>query len=484
MNDSPPSSTLPGARGRRQPRLPALMVVALLVGLVGGGADAHAQEPGGVAFVGATIIDGTGGAPERDGTLLVVGSEIAAVGPRAEVSVPSEARVIEAHGRYLLPGLVDTNTHTSLYGGGETLALYHDRQADLVKESAQLHLKHGVTTIRDSYGALGPLTGIRDAIERGEIVGPRMRVAGNIVGWGGPCSVSYSMVRPETCDERDLEFNEAITQGVSGEEMLHMTPDEVREAIHRYLDLGPDHVRYGATTHFTPAFIYFSLDAQRALVEEVHRRGLPVETHSTTIEGMRLPILAGVDILQHPEVLHREVSDDLLALIREHEIICSIRASVITGDAWRRHVESGDASSGEGLSLQRSNAERFLGGGCIPTVGNDNYLGAAPELRQRPKPDTQEPGIGTWIALEGLVELGLTPGEAITAATRNGALAAGSLDSFGTLEPGKWADIIMLEDDPLEEISNIRSLSLVMKEGRVIDHEALPTRPVWHRHPE
>jgi imidazolonepropionase-like amidohydrolase len=155
------------------------------------------------------------GPPCRDATLVVVGREILEVGPSAGVSVPAGAREIDATGRYLLPGFIDANTHTAIYGGGETLRLYRDRQADIVRESAQLHLKHGVTTIRDSYGALEPLMEIRDAIEEGRVVGPRMKVAGNIVGWGGPCSVTYSMVRPQTCDELTREFNESITMGVS-----------------------------------------------------------------------------------------------------------------------------------------------------------------------------------------------------------------------------------------------------------------------------
>jgi imidazolonepropionase-like amidohydrolase len=444
--------------------------------------QACAQEPEPIAIVGATLIDGNGGPPVENATLVVVGREIVEVGPGSEVSVPAGAREIDGTGRYLLPGFIDANTHTALYGGGQTLALYHDRQADIVKESAQLHLKHGVTTIRDSYGALEPLMEIRDAIEEGRVIGPRMRVAGNIVGWGGPCSVTYSMVRPETCDEVTREFNESITMGVSGEDLLQMTPEELRVAFRRYLDLGPDHIRYGATTHFTPAFIAFSPDAQRVLVEEAHARGMPIETHSTTIEGVRIPIRAGVDLLQHPEVLVRPVPEEVLELIREHEVICAFRASVITGDAWQAHLESGNALEGEGLSLQRRNAERFITEGCIPAVGNDNYLGNAPELMNSPRSDTQKMGIGTLIAIEGLVELGLTPSEAIVAATRNGAMAARGLDRFGTLEAGKLADLILLDGNPLEDISNIRTLSLVMKEGAVIDHESLPTQPVWWGH--
>lgn len=453
------------------------VAVAILLPLQ---AYAQAAEP--IAIVGATLIDGNGGAPVEDATLVVVGREIVEVGPTSEVSVPAGARIIDATGRYLLPGFIDANTHTALYGGGQTLALYLDRQADLVKESAQLHLKHGVTTIRDSYGALEPLMEIRDAIEEGRVVGPRMRVAGNIVGWGGPCSVTYSMVRPQTCEDHTREFNQSITMGVSGEDLLQMTPEELRVAFRRYLDLGPDHIRYGATTHFTPAFITFSPDAQRVLIEEAHARGMPIETHSTTIEGLRIPILAGVDLLQHPEVLLRPVPDEILELIREHEVICAFRASVITGDAWQAHLESGNAVDGEGLSLQRRNAERFITEGCIPAIGNDNFLGTAPELMNNPRGKTQKMGIGTLIAIEGLVELGLTPSEAIVAATRNGARAARGLDRFGTLEAGKLADLLLLDENPLEDISNVRTLSLVMKEGSVIDHESLPTQPVWWGH--
>ena len=448
----------------------------------------HASESV-TAFIGGTIIDGNGGEPLADATLLVVGGEIAAVGPRGEVDVPDGAHVIDAEGHYLLPGFIDINVHVSHYRGGETLLRYADRQAELVAEHAQLHLKYGVTTIRDSYGALGPLVEIRDAIAAGELVGPRLKVAGNIVGWGGPCSVSFSMVRPDDCHPREREFNDEITMGVSGEDLLTMTPDELGDAIGRYLDLGPDHLRYGAVTHFAdPAFITFSPDAQRAIVKAAHARGIAVETHSTTLEGMRIPILAGVDMLLHPELLLREVPDWLLDMVAERELLCGFRATSVTGEAWQAHLDSDDARDGEGLSLQRHNAERFIKGGCVPAVGNDNHLWIAPELRDAPRSEgprgpQQHAGLGTLLAIEGLVELGLTPGEAIVAATRNGAKAARGLDRYGTLEPGKLADVVMLERDPLADIANIHSLVLVMFEGTVIDRDALPTRPVWYGHP-
>ena len=117
--------------------------------------------------------------------------------------VPAGATVIGAAGKYVVPGFIDTNVHLSLYGGVreryETKVRYHSRQNDIVLEAAQIELKHGVTTVRDSYGMLVPLTHVRDVIARGDAVGSRILAAGNIVGWGGPYSITFSLI-----PERDL----------------------------------------------------------------------------------------------------------------------------------------------------------------------------------------------------------------------------------------------------------------------------------------
>ena len=91
------------------------------------------------------------------------------------------------------------------------------------------------------------------------------------------------------------------------------------------------------------------------------------------------------------------------------------------------------------------------------------------------------PGTATLSAIEGLVELGMTPSQAIVAATRTGAIASQGLKDYGTIETGKLADILLLDADPLTDIKNIRKLSLVMKEGSIIDRDKLPEKPVWYR---
>ena len=131
------------------------------------------------------------------------------------------------------------------------------------------------------------------------------------------------------------------------------------------------------------------------------------------------------------------------------------------------------------MEIRRRNAQKLIEGGCIVTIGTDNYLGNAPEFRREPKRENQEAGIGSIIAIEGLVELGMTPAQAIVAATKNGAIATRALDEYGTLEIGKLADLLMLDADPLVDISNIRKLSLVMREGRVVDIDRLPHQRIF-----
>ena len=186
-----------------------------------------------------------------------------------------------------------------------------------------------------------PLTQVRDAIARGAAIGSRILAAGNIVGWGGPYSITFSLTPQKDLTRFQEEMNDAISQG-AGEDLADMTPDELRAAINRYLDKGPDFLKYGGTSHFSqPTYIGFSPEAQKVLVEEAHKRGRVAETHSTTIEGLRLSIQSGIDLIQHPEALTpREMPDDLVKLIRERNIICSMLVSTITGEAWERHLKS------------------------------------------------------------------------------------------------------------------------------------------------
>jgi imidazolonepropionase-like amidohydrolase len=484
--------------------------VALLACLTLFATNVRAQAGDVVAIVGATVVDGTGAPAVTDATIVIRGNRIAAVGSRARVTVPNGARIIDGSGKFVTPGFVDTNVHVSIYSGLENFARYQDRFADVAIEAAQLHLKHGVTTIRDSYGMLSALKAARDAIASGQVIGPRMYIAGNIVGWGGPWSLTFSGRPPENLSLLQEQMNDLITEG-GGEELVHLEPDSLRIAINAYLEKGVDFLKYGGTSHFGgPIQIGFSDRAQKVIVEAVHARGKIAETHSTTPEGLRMSLLAGVDLVQHPEVLDVPMSDELTEMFVERKVVCAMLSNTITGAPWQTYVrqkqredstrkvradsvatqgwtrprttaERARDRGNVGMEMRRRNAEKLIKRGCIVSIATDNYLGLAPEFRRDPKPAWQEAGSGTLSAIEGLVELGMTPMQAIVAATKNGAIASHAEKEYGTIEVGKAADLAILDADPLLDIKNIRKLSLVIANGVVVDPKTLPTKPVWSR---
>lgn len=295
-----------------------------------------------------------------------------------------------------------------------------------------------------------------------------------------------------------------------------MGPDSLRAAMNRYLDKGVDFVKYGGTVHTSfPTPLVFSPRQARIIVEETHKRGKVAETHATSPEGLLIALEAGVDLVQHPEILETPYPDELVRALVDRKVICSMNTNSHTGKSWRdylatrRRAEEEAREKGQDTSrgsrtwparkptrheifestvrpniprVHRANAERLVKEGCIVSVATDNDLGSAPEFDKSPGAwRAREPGVGTLISIEGLVELGMTPMEALVAATKHGAMASKALDQYVTIEPGKLADILLLDADPLADIHNIRKLGLVMKEGRVIDIAGLPTKPIYSR---
>lgn len=456
-----------------------------------------------IVITDVTVIDGTG-APARPHRDVVIKDGTIRSESAAGARTIAGATLVDGKGRYLLPGFIDSNAHASVYGNPnrrDTSSRYGEQGEALALEFAQRQLRYGVTTIRDSYGVLPPLKAVRDRIARGEAVGARMLVAGNIVGWGGPFSLTFSLTKDSDLTFFQESWNDLLTQG-AGEELADLTPEELRPAIQAYLAKGVDFVKYGGTSHFLrPSLIGFSPDQQKVIVEETHKAGKIAETHATSPEGLKLAIMAGIDLIQHPELMSRDMPDSLLRLIIARDVLCGMRSNVFTGAAYQRQQTArAEAQAkiakmppprtsserwrrfemvGEPVAIERRNAELLVRAGCRVTIATDNFLGDAPEFRRTPKPPEQEPGIGSLMAIEGLVELGMTPMQAVVAGTRNGAAAAGMADTLGTIKPGKIADLVLLSADPLADISNIRKISAVIAAGRLVDLASLPQAPVF-----
>ena len=208
---------------------------------------------------------------------------------------------------------------------------------------------------------------------------------------------------------------------------MGMTPAELAKAVDAYLDKGPDFIKYGGTSHFAePTFIGFSPEAQKVIVERAHARGKAAETHATSVEGLRLSIDAGVDLIQHPEILDgRELPDDVVAAIRDRKIICSMLVSTMTGEVWQKHLKDRkqaeekqaeadqktlprekttlerrqrESDLGIPLEVRRRNAIKLIRAGALVTVGTDSYWAAASELSRTPKSESQDHGTGTIAA--------------------------------------------------------------------------------------
>jgi imidazolonepropionase-like amidohydrolase len=441
------------------------------------------------AIVGATVIDGTGQQPVADAVVMLDGSRIRSVGRAAEVSVPQQAEVIRAHGRYVIPGLMDANVH--LYAGitPDLVLEFEGRYDELVLEAAQVALRSGITTVFDTWGPLEPLLRVRDRINRGEVVGSRMYVAGHIIGFGGPLSSDLfppgSFLAPETVNR----INQQWEQGL-GPELTYLPPEDVRHRVREYLARAPvDFLKYAGSGHGsqTHSFITFSAPTQRAIVEEAHRAGLTAQAHTTTVESLRMEIEAGADILQHGDTTGPVPMPEatLKTIVERHlpvaALVCTKRYM-----AWVREHGNEFIRTHVHNDAQEDNDQRLIEAGATLLLTTDSSTFGPrklnhPLLARWWKGAADFPlqlGESQALWLEGVIERGMAPMDALMAATRNVAEAYGKSADLGTVEAGKFADLLILEGDPLADVGNYRRIAAVIKSGAVVDRDALPTSPI------
>lgn len=433
------------------------------------------------AIIGGVLIDGTGRAPIGDATVVVRDGRIAAAGPRASVTIPEGARRIDATGRFIIPGLMDANVHLVLGSSIEFIVRHEGRYEDLIEEAAQIALRNGLTTVFDSWGPTQPLLDVRERINKGEAEGSRLFVAGNIVGFSGPFGRDFNGRAESTASKALVARINRVWEENVGPDLLWMTPEGVRDEVRKYIARGIDFLKYGASTH-NNLYLQFSPETQKLIVEECRRAGITCQTHTTNVMSLKHAIEAGNHLLQHCDVTGSVgIPDATIALMAAKQIPCAILPR--TRERLRFELLQGaDQRGPQLLDVMHHNELRLLQGGARLLLSTDAGVMDPDNVAQQ-KPDALRErsttlGEGHFLWFKAMQEHGMRPMDAILSATRHIAEAYRKLDDFGTLEPGKRADLLVLDRDPLDDLNNLRSIVLVMKDGHVVDRDRLPRRPV------
>ena len=438
-----------------------------------------------IAITGGTAIDGTGRAPIQDAVILIRGGRIAALGSAREVTIPESARRIDATGKFLIPGLMDANLHLYLNGDLESLIKYENRYHEIALEGSQIALRSGMTTVFDTWGPRAALIKARDLIASGRVPGSRIYLAGNIIGFSGPLAPDFrATAAPFVSKAFAKRINETWEQG-TGRDLLWMPPDSLRAAIRLYSASGVDFLKYGSSGHVDMNFIAFSERAQKVIVEEGHRAGKTVQAHVTSPESIDMAIDAGVDILTHGDISgpRYPIPPETIRKMLDRGISVSVLA--ITS----RQLEALQKNSPNGvltpyMKIAAVNVRNMVKAGVPLLVSTDagiqNPVLLAESLTLAT--DTIDArvklGEGHFNALVALEEAGMAPMEILKSATSNIARAYKVDRDLGTLEPGKIADLVMLDANPLESARNYRRINAVIKDGQIIDLAKLPVAPI------
>jgi imidazolonepropionase-like amidohydrolase len=402
-----------------------------------------------IAVRAGRLFDGKSDRLLEDQMIVIQGDRISEVGPAARVSIPAGAEVIDLRRATVLPGLIDAHTH--LFLTGESGGRYDEQ---LLKESwqyrtieavvnARKDLEAGFTTMRDleTEGAMYSDVDVRNAINRGLIPGPRLQVVTRAISTtGGYALEGYSPEVP-------------VPTGVQ----IVDSPDEARKAVREQIKYGADLIKIYSTHrfHFTPegklvSIPTLTLDEIKAIVDEAHREEVKVACHAYGGEGLHNCIEAGVDSIEHG----LDLDDASIQQMIEKGIYY-----VPTLYAYEYEPEEDLRATGGKTSRARIHEQSFrraLARGVKIAFGTD--VGPFPHGTQAKE-------------FEYMVRFGMTPAQAIHAATAVAAELMSWQDRIGSVEKGKFADLVAVSGDPLADITELERIKFVMKGGQTVRND-------------
>ena len=376
--------------------------------------------------------------------IIIEGERIVEVGLRSDLAIPSGAKSIELGGMTLMPGLMDMHTHLTRKAtehGFMTLKNSIPRQAIIGVKNARTTLMAGVTTTRN-LGASGFAdVALRDAIVEGDIPGPRIFASGPALGiTGGHCD--NNLLPQKFHAQKD-----GVADGPWG----------VRSKVRENIKYGANTIKFCATggvlSKGTKVGVQqYTQEEMEAIVDEAHRRGLIVAAHAHGTEGIKAAILAGVDSVEHASFMDKEA----IKLAKKHGTYLSMDI-YDTEYILSKGLESGmlpESIEKERMTgqRQRKSFTKSWQAGVKMVMGTDSSV--------YPHGDNPK-------QLSRMVTFGMTPMEALQAATIEGAKLLKQADHLGSLRAGRYADIIAIEGDPTDDITLLESVSFVMKGGEI-----------------
>ncbi len=410
--------------------------------------EAGEHRPSRIIIHAAKLLEVRTGKTLADQAIVIDGDKIVSVGPMVQVQRSTSDRLIDLPNATVLPGLADAHTHLTRDPrniGYQSLGISIPRATLTGARNARLTLEAGFTTVRN-VGAEGYSdVALRDAINAGDIPGPRMLVSGPALGITGG-----------HCDEDLLPFEyhataEGVADGVEG----------VQHKAREVIKYGADLIKICATGGVlskgdNPQASQYTLEEMKAIVADAHRLGRKVAAHAHGAQGILWASQAGVDSIEHGSYIDDAAIDEM------KKNGTYLVPTLYLGDWFIEHAAENHipdfllVKAKAVMPAARKNVSHAFANGVKVAFGTDAAV--------------YPHGLNAR-EFAVMVKLGLTPLQAIQAATVNAADLLGWSDKIGGIDPGKWADIIAVDGDPLQDVTTLEHVKFVMKGGAVVEDE-------------